>query len=150
MKNRKHIDRRGLLALGGSALVLGSSGLHAAPSYRASPASAPPASTIRVRVPGGSTDPNALYSPALARARFDLKREALAPEEDEPVIRRVRRTLAELYGPAARQTSSLINYIWVWNGERWVLWCTSLTTFELDFGSYGAALVDVEDAVALR
>lgn len=57
----------------------------------------------------------------------------------------LRDTLSGLYGSRMQESSTAMGYSLVWDGTRWVVVCTSLSSFAIDFGPQGTVVVEARD-----
>ena len=100
---------------------------------------------VKVRLTGGPPG----TSPLLTEVRHVL-RPALTAQGNASLLPRVRQTLGERYGSQLSESTSAVTYVWVWNGDHWVLVCLGVSTFEIDFGVRGVVQVDVEDGTPMH
>ena len=54
-------------------------------------------------------------------------------------------TLSGLYGARLHESTVPMGYALVWDGTHWVVVCSSVSTFEIDFGSQGTVVVESRD-----
>jgi hypothetical protein len=65
------------------------------------------------------------------------------------LIANVRQALWACFGNGVVETQTLLGYVWFWNGERWLMLCLSVSSFEIDFGIRGGVYVEVEEGVPM-
>jgi hypothetical protein len=62
----------------------------------------------------------------------------------------VRRVLQACYGVGVVETLTAPGYVWFWTGERWVMFCLAVSSFEIDFGARGEVYVEVEEGLLMH
>jgi len=53
--------------------------------------------------------------------------------------------LSGLYGTRMQESTAAMGYALEWDGTRWVIVCSSVSTFAIDFGAQGTVVVESRD-----
>ena len=63
----------------------------------------------------------------------------------------IRETLASRYAVSSSANTTAMGYSWYWDPvlERWVIVCTSTSTYIIDFGASGSVIVQLDDRMQI-